>query len=99
MDCARIVGRAYGSPAGEKNPAPDPPVGRPGSPAGLITPAEGKANMPVHTVAAADLESAVATLEQTERIIQVVPAGDGAFHVVTETKPSKRKPTDGVQSR
>ncbi len=55
--------------------------------------------MPVHTVAAVDLASAVADIEQTERIIQVVPAGDGAYHVVTEAKASRRKPADGVETR
>lgn len=55
--------------------------------------------MPVHTVAAADLASAVEKLEQTERIVQVVAAGDGAYHVVTEAKPSKRKPVGDQETR
>jgi hypothetical protein len=55
--------------------------------------------MPVHTVAAADLASTVDQLEQTERIIQVVAAGDGAFHVVTERKASRRKPTGEAETR
>lgn len=55
--------------------------------------------MPIHTVSATDLESTVAELERTERIIQVVAAGEGAYHVVTEAKPSKRKSPGESETR
>lgn len=48
--------------------------------------------MPHHTVARDDIDTRLAELEQTEEIVDVVAAGDGAFDVFTRPKPKIGRP-------
>lgn len=53
--------------------------------------------MPVHRVPMDDLEDNVASIEKSERIISLTPAGDGAVIVLTEPKAKRAKPVEVEQ--
>lgn len=53
--------------------------------------------MPVHRVTVAEIESAIADIEKTERIVSVTPVGDQSVLVFTE--PSKRRAPGAIETR